>query len=527
MSGPDEWSANANKAVTISLIQQGAAAPLEIANFCPKFTYPIFGQEEQIFGYQNLSIHLRFTAHDLLPNLEVTWDQKFKTIGDVKADDIEGTLRDWLSPSMSRFVLETRGLANLIHQAAFGKTLSYLSDIQDDGAGDLFKPPGEKITSYKIKDQRFEVWRGRLVDPAVRRILGRIQIFIPFFIEGGSFLNLEEQEFSLERWSIFFLYEKLSHKPLPHSSTYSFIGYSTAYRYYFYDQDTPQTLTLTTSKAYPKQAPFDFILPIQTPPHHPSRERISQFLILPPYQSQGHGSRFYGALVKDFLANPIIKEITVEDPNEAFDDLRDFCDLKRLRENGTFEHIKINTNLSMPRHGKLPTSKIIDKALLQQQRIHNKIAPRQFDRLVEMHLLSTVSAKNRKASSLAGGWGEYDFWRLLVKQRLYKFNRQSLAQLDLPERIDKLEEVFEGVESDYLRLLRGLERGEDEEPDTHEGRAADDKVANGNKGKKRAIEESEDEETENDDDDDNDDSDGYDDHMEGIERPAKRSKGWR
>jgi histone acetyltransferase 1 len=231
----------------------------------------------------------------------------------------------------------------------------------------------------------------------------------------------------------------------------------------------------------------------------------------------------YGALVRDFLADPIIKEITVEDPNEAFDDLRDYSDLKQLRENDTFERIKINTSVSIPRSGKLPTSEIIDKALLRQQRLRNKIAPRQFDRLVEMHLLSLIPVENRVSSSGAGGWKEYDLWRLLTKQRLYKFNRQSLAQLDLPDRIDKLDDVLEAVENDYVRLLRGLDGGEDEEPDTHDRKAANSKVANRNWSKKRAVEDEEDEDEEEIESDGNDDGD----QMEGIERPAKRVKGRR
>jgi histone acetyltransferase 1 len=90
-------------------------------------------------------------------------------------------------------------------KATFGKTVTYLNDVQADKAGELFTPPGQKITSYKIKNRTFEVWRGKLADPAVQRILERIQIFIPFFIEGGSYLNFEEPEWSLNRWTIFFL----------------------------------------------------------------------------------------------------------------------------------------------------------------------------------------------------------------------------------------------------------------------------------------------------------------------------------
>jgi len=56
---------------------------------------------------------------------------------------------------------------------------------------------------------------------------------------------------------------------------------------------------------------------------------------------------------------------------------------------------------------------------------------------------------------------EYHLWQLLVKQRLYRHNKDSLIQLDRSERIDKLEDALGNVEADYARLLRKLEEGVD------------------------------------------------------------------
>ena len=89
-------SSNANEALNISLVQAGSNAPKALSTFHPQFTYPIFGEEERIFGYQGLRIRLRFAAHDLQPNLEVSYDKKFKSIGDTKATDIEETLKEWI-----------------------------------------------------------------------------------------------------------------------------------------------------------------------------------------------------------------------------------------------------------------------------------------------------------------------------------------------------------------------------------------------------------------------------------------------
>ena len=60
---------------------------------------------------------------------------------------------------------------------------------------------------------------------------------------------------------------------------------------------------------------------------------------------------------------------------------------------------------------------------------------------------------------------QYRFWCLITKQRLYKHNRDTMIQLPKGERIEKLEDTLYGVEMDYIRLLRKLERGPGKHPD--------------------------------------------------------------
>lgn len=71
-----------------------------VSSFHPKFTYPIFGDEEQIFGYQNLKINLRYNAIDMRPHLSFTYSKKFKAIGDTEPADIEEALRPFLPSGM-------------------------------------------------------------------------------------------------------------------------------------------------------------------------------------------------------------------------------------------------------------------------------------------------------------------------------------------------------------------------------------------------------------------------------------------
>ena len=55
----------------------------------------------------------------------------------------------------------------------------------------------------------------------------------------------------------------------------------------------------------------------------------------------------------------------------------------------------------------------------------------------------------------------YYWWRLLVKQRLYKRSKDVLIQLDLSERIEKLDETVTNVEEGYESMLQGFAERED------------------------------------------------------------------
>jgi histone acetyltransferase 1 len=87
--------------VSVELLEAGEQTPRTIHRFHPKFTYPIFGEEERIFGYKGLDITLRFAAHDLRPNVLISYDRKFAAIGDTTALDIRDALKDFIPSSKS------------------------------------------------------------------------------------------------------------------------------------------------------------------------------------------------------------------------------------------------------------------------------------------------------------------------------------------------------------------------------------------------------------------------------------------
>jgi histone acetyltransferase 1 len=191
----------------------------------------------------------------------------------------------------------------------------------------------------------------------------------------------------------------------------------------------------------------------------PCRSRISQFIIIPPFQRKGLGDKLYNTLHQQYLNHPPTLELTVEDPNEAFDDLRDIADLKFLRSQPDFLALHIDTDIKIQKGQDAP-SNIVDQSAAETVRKRYKIAPRQFARVLEMHLMSRLAESVRPGFELKSDVGvapkdkhEHRLWHLIVKQRIYRQNKDTLGQLEIRDRITKLDETASSVEFDYARLL--------------------------------------------------------------------------
>ena len=368
---------------------------------------------------------------------------------------------------MSRFDPSIHSAETNRRVAAFEKSAAFESAIlNSDYEG--FQPPGELWQTIQADGETYEIWKGSLADLAVQQVVKRIQILVAFYIEGGTFIELEEPEWSLERWTVFFLYQR-SAEVIPKRSPYTFMGYSTTYRYFYFTPlpSPPSSAEKKERISHPANLDFELPLPQVSLSDLRSRTRISQFVILPPFQRGGNGSRFYNSIFDFYLKDPNTVEITVEDPNESFDDMRDLNDLARLRKVDEFASLRINTDTVIRAKGVVPRD-IVNLAELDEIRLRFKIAPRQFARLVEMQLLSLIPTNIRQsllverqsgsATDIKAKQHEYRLWQLYTKQRLYRHNKDALMQLDRAERIDKLDEALGAVEADYARLLRDLER---------------------------------------------------------------------
>ncbi|KAL2155984.1 hypothetical protein VTH82DRAFT_728 [Thermothelomyces myriococcoides] len=430
MSSDEDWSTPSNDALLLSLVAPSATGIKTIGHsFHPKFTYSLFGDNEEIFGYKDLEINLRYNASDMRPNLSVTYSKKFPGVGDTEATDVDSILRE------------------ILPDVAFQSKKDFETAV--NGLQKDWTPPGELITTFRSQGNTFEVWKGTLADPAVKQVARRIQILAPLFIEGGTAIDVDDSD--ADRWTVFFLYQK---QATSSANPYIFAGYSTVYRFFHF---RPLSPPVTPSESEVEKATLaqDFDLS-----QLPCRSRISQFIILPPFQRKGLGPRLYSCVFKEYIQHPQTVEITVEDPNEAFDDLRDIADLHYLRQLPEFQALRINTGVAIPKVGPAPNN-IIDQAAYDAVRAKVKMAPRQFARVLEMHLMSQlpepvrpgISPEKQAVKATKEQEHEYRLWRLILKKRLYKHNKDALGELEIPERIAKLEETVSNVEFDYARLL--------------------------------------------------------------------------
>ncbi|CAG7557696.1 unnamed protein product [Fusarium equiseti] len=445
MTDVEQWLANANEAIHISLVSPSESGLQHVATFNPRHTYSIFGEEEQIFGYKDLKVNLRYRANDMRPHLKTSYSKKFSAVGGPEPTDVAAILEE----------------GNHLPKIAFAKA----SDFEESSKllADDWTPPGKLHTTFDSPDGQYEIWRGNLADPAIKQLNTRLQLFVPLFIEGGTYIGQDPEGESTEldlsdadRWTFFALYQK---RKVGDKITYVFVGYSTVYRFYYFQPPTPP--------ASPRNDEWELPNGNMDLGELPSRARLSQFVILPPFQGKGNGARLYKTIFEHYHKIPQTYEFTVEDPNEAFDDLRDICDLQFLRKMPEFNNLRVDTDVAIPKKGTLPKL-VVNSDKLETIRLEAKIAPRQFGRVLEMHLMSqlplsvrpTMAIDEDKPAATKADRHQAKVWSLIVKQRLYRHNKDLLSQIEPRERVEKLDDTLHGVGLEYARILAAVDRSD-------------------------------------------------------------------
>ena len=206
------------------------------------------------------------------------------------------------------------------------------------------------------------------------------------------------------------------------SPRYAFVGYSTVYEYY----------------AYPENI----------------RPRIAQMVVLPPFQRKGIGAQLLDTIYKHYCANKLVIDMTVEDPSENFQRLRDFVDCKNCLQLECFKGKKILDGL---------TNIMTDEA-------HSKlrINKKQIRRVYEILRLKATDIYNE---------AQYKKYRLFVKNRLNapyrkeddhlkrlkkllhpdEFRAATMTITSKEQRMENLESQYMEAENEYNVIIKRLQ----------------------------------------------------------------------
>ncbi|XP_053695779.1 histone acetyltransferase type B catalytic subunit [Sabethes cyaneus] len=392
---------NALECTRFRLIRKEEDFDDESIMFHPEMAHQVFGEQESIFGYRDLQIDVGFAAGSLDIYFNIKYSQKIDDVSPdgVKADDVE------------------KALAELVEDGCYYTNLEEYKKIIKVKA-EAFKPFGTKVDEFKInpgicgpKERTFEVYVSDINDKDFLKYHARLESLSFWFID--AFSRVEHDPL----WLFFIVYEKYSDGG---ETRYATAGYFTVYQYYSYPQ---------------------FIRP-----------RISQILVLPPFQKLGIASRLIETTVnKYFLAKSNVADITYEEPTDIVQHIRSVIDAKHCMTLPAFAKDKLITGFS--------------KEMLKEAKEKYKINPKQCRVIYEILRLSVVDKKNET---------DYRNYRVEVKKRLNlnsSKHQRALTRLQkrgvdvsaalsllptLEDRIEQLHAEYMQVEQVYHQVLKKL-----------------------------------------------------------------------
>ncbi|GBP38890.1 Histone acetyltransferase type B catalytic subunit [Eumeta japonica] len=394
-----------NEVLEFKLVRDIACIEDDKTSFKPEMCHQVFGENENIFGYTDLHIRLYYCAGSLQTYLGIEYTDKIepnKSEG-LKADDVEGALQKVLAPgyvtNLDRFISLLEKDKNFLPH---GKLENSFTVMPRDG--------GDKRT--------FEVYYCETSTPGFLQYHKHLQTFLLWYVDAASFIDVDD-----DQWTFFTVsFEK--YMSSEGEARWAAAGYATVYRYYAY-------------------------------PHH-RRPRVSQVLVFPPYRKLGICANLLQTIYSHFIALPEVLDITVEDPSEDFQRIRDYVDAKNCATLPAFQPDRLIEGYTAE--------------MAAQARSKFKINRRQARRVYEILRLRATDLADRDA---------YTKYRLAIKNRLNApFQKKKLEMRKL-EKVLKREEYlaalstsgagetqgrlaaqYHALEAEYRRVIARLELGD-------------------------------------------------------------------
>ncbi|XP_066978661.1 histone acetyltransferase type B catalytic subunit isoform X1 [Macrobrachium rosenbergii] len=389
---------DSNEALEFKLVRTESDLENEDTTFKPEMSHQVYGDSEQIFGYSGLRIKLYYTACRLTTYLTHSYTEKVnpERFDGVQADEVIKPLAERLQPGY---------LTNID---------DFVAALKKDAA---FKPYGKMLRQFTVdmedgEERTFEVYFCDISEPGFLEYHERMQPFILWYIDAASYIDVDD-----DRWRFIVVYEKFNVNGNPQ---YAFAGYSTVYEYY----------------AYPDKI----------------RPRISQMLVLPPFQRLGIGAELLETIYGHFRNDSRVLDITVEDPSDNFVRVRDFVDSKSCLKLESFQPNKLLQGFN--------------DEMVKEAKEKLKLNKRQVRRIYEILRLHITDRSDKEA---------YKKYRLDIKNRLnvqYKKedrDKEKLKKVLRPEeyaatmtitskdqRLESLERQYAELEEHYIHVLERL-----------------------------------------------------------------------
>ncbi|KAG7464011.1 hypothetical protein MATL_G00182770 [Megalops atlanticus] len=395
-----EYKCDTNEAICLKLVRFPEDIEDDSTTFHPEYTHQLYGDDEVAFGYKGLQIQLYYSAGNLTTLFKVKYAAKVTEKFDcVEPDDVEGKIREVVPAG---FCCNTDDFVTLLEKEA------------------NFKPFGTLLHTYTVHNEEegedipYQIYKADMSSPGFREYHERLQTFLLWFIETASFIDVDD-----DRWDFFLIFEKYNKDG---ETLFATVGYMTVYNYYVYPDKT--------------------------------RPRVSQMLILPPFQGEGHGAQLLEAVHRFYCTSPLVQDITAEDPSENYVKLRDFVLVKLCQSLPSFSTDQLSQGFS--------------EEMATEAREKLKINKKHARRVYEiLRLRATDMSDEEKARA----------YRLEIKRRLfgpYKKNQRELTkmmkclrpeelvshinQMDTQVQHEELEKSYQELVGEYRRVIERLAR---------------------------------------------------------------------
>ncbi|XP_077300202.1 histone acetyltransferase 1 [Arctopsyche grandis] len=368
--------------------------------FGPDMSHQVFGENENIFGYTDLNIRLYYTAASLQTYLGITYSDKIDPVhfDGVKPDNIADKISPMLAPNYHTNIDD------------FVKSL-----MKDDD----FVPYGDLIHSFSIDnfngvDRKFEVYFCETKTPNFLNFHTRLQTFLLWYVDAASFIDIED-----DQWTFFILYEQ--YNTCDGNRRWAVAGMSTVYRYYAW-------------------------------PFH-TRPRISQALVLPPFQRNGLGAQLLQAIYSHYVSFNSVIDITVEDPSDDFQRLRDYVDAQNCETLPAFNPKILfdgyNKDMATQAQSKF---KINNK---QARRVYEILRLRHTDTTdVQQYKMFRLDVKNRLNAPFQKKKNDMKKLQKVLKPEEYA---ATLSTFGVEETFQRLNVQYQSLETHYKKVIDRLD----------------------------------------------------------------------